>query len=132
MQNTICLVMKRMIFFLTITVLLASCLPDYFDFNKISDEIEISPGIAAPIVYGSLTMSAAYTVGDFIYGKNGIDYHKKELKNTTGFNAVFLKKRLRVNGDFTFRNYDIADAASQARAEAMRQVIFSSRRRHTR
>lgn len=57
MQNTICLVMKRMIFFLTITVLLASCLPDYFDFNKISDEIEISPGIAAPIVYGSLTMS---------------------------------------------------------------------------
>ncbi len=58
---------------------------------------------------GSLTMSAAYTVGDFIYGKNGIDYHKKELKNTTGFNAVFMKKRLRVNGDFTFRNYDNND-----------------------
>ncbi|MDD4114455.1 MAG: TonB-dependent receptor [Massilibacteroides sp.] len=55
---------------------------------------------------GSLTMSAAYTVGDFIYGKNGLDTHKKVLKNTTGFTATFLDKKLRINGDFTFRNYD--------------------------
>lgn len=58
---------------------------------------------------GSLTMSAAYTVGDFIYGKNGIDTHKKVLKNTTGFNATFFNKKLRVNGDFTFRNFDNND-----------------------
>lgn len=55
---------------------------------------------------GSLTMSAAYTVGDFIYGKNGWDTHKKDLKNTTGFTAKFFNDKLRVNGDFTFRNYD--------------------------
>jgi len=55
---------------------------------------------------GSLTMSAAYTIGDFIYGKNGIDTHKKVLKNTTGFTAKFFKNKLRVNGDFSFRNYD--------------------------
>lgn len=59
---------------------------------------------------GSLTMSAAYTVGDFIYGKNGIDTHKKVLKNTTGFSAMFLNNKLRVNGDFTFRNYDNNEA----------------------
>ncbi len=58
---------------------------------------------------GSLTMSAAYTVGDFIYGKNGIDTHKKVLKNTTGFTAKFFNDKLRVNGDFTFRNYDNND-----------------------
>ncbi|HBL75905.1 MAG TPA: SusC/RagA family protein [Prolixibacteraceae bacterium] len=55
---------------------------------------------------GSLTMSAAYTVGDFIYGKNGIDTNKKVLKNTTGLTAKFFNDKLRVNGDFTFRNYD--------------------------
>lgn len=55
---------------------------------------------------GSLTMSAAYTIGDFIYGKNGIDTHKKVLKNTTGFTAKFFKNKLRVNGDFSIRNYD--------------------------
>ena len=32
---------------------------------------------------GSLTMSGAYTIGDFIYGKNGLDTHKRILKNTT-------------------------------------------------
>ncbi|MDD4514339.1 TonB-dependent receptor [Massilibacteroides sp.] len=58
---------------------------------------------------GSLTMSAAYTVGDFIYGKNGLDTHKKVLKNTTGFSAKFLNNKLRINGDFTFRNYDNND-----------------------
>lgn len=58
---------------------------------------------------GSLTMSAAYTVGDFFYGKNGIDTHKKVLKNTTGFSAQFFNKKLRVNGDFTFRNFDNND-----------------------
>ena len=58
---------------------------------------------------GSLTMSAAYTVGDFIYGKNGNDTQKKVLKNTTGFTASFINKKLRVNGDFTFRNYDNND-----------------------
>lgn len=58
---------------------------------------------------GSLTMSAAYTVGDFIYGKNGIDTQKKVLKNTTGFTAKFFNNKLRVNGDFSFRNYDNND-----------------------
>ncbi len=58
---------------------------------------------------GSLTMSAAYTVGDFFYGKNGVDTHKKVLKNTTGFSAQFFNKKLRVNGDFTFRNFDNND-----------------------
>ena len=58
---------------------------------------------------GSLTMSAAYTVGDFIYGRNGIDTNKRVLKNTTGFTANFFDDKLRVNGDFTFRNYDNND-----------------------
>jgi TonB-linked SusC/RagA family outer membrane protein len=58
---------------------------------------------------GSLTMSAAYTVGDFIYGKNWINTYKKILKNSTAFNASFLNNKLRINGDFTFRNFDNND-----------------------
>ncbi|HWR98994.1 MAG TPA: TonB-dependent receptor [Prolixibacteraceae bacterium] len=53
---------------------------------------------------GSLTMVSVYNVGDFWYGKNGIDNKKKVFKNTTGFTANFLNNKLRVRGDFSFRN----------------------------
>ncbi|HBG41270.1 MAG TPA: SusC/RagA family protein [Porphyromonadaceae bacterium] len=79
--------------------------------RNISDEGHPSAPIFNPD--GSLTMSAAYTVGDFFYGKNGVDTDVKVLKNTTGFTASFLQNQLRVKGDFTFRNTD--DKASQRR-----------------
>ncbi len=72
--------------------------------RNIADEGHPSSPIYNPD--GSLTMSSAYNVGDFIYGKNGIDTQKRVLKNTTGFNAKFLNDKLRINGDFSFRNYD--------------------------
>ncbi|MEI6277406.1 MAG: TonB-dependent receptor [Prolixibacteraceae bacterium] len=53
---------------------------------------------------GSLTMVAVYNVGDLWYGLNGIDNLKKVFKSTTGFSAQFLNNKLRVKGDFTFRN----------------------------
>jgi TonB-linked SusC/RagA family outer membrane protein len=53
---------------------------------------------------GSLTMVAVYNVGDLWYGKNGIDNKKKVFKNTSGFTANFYNNKLRVKGDFTFRN----------------------------
>ncbi len=53
---------------------------------------------------GTLTMVAAYTVGDYWYGKNGIDTKRQVFKNTSGFTAQFLDKKLRIKGDFTFRN----------------------------
>jgi TonB-linked SusC/RagA family outer membrane protein len=55
---------------------------------------------------GTLTYSAAYTVGDFVYGKNGINTDNRILKNTTSATASFLKDQLHVNGDFTFRTTD--------------------------
>jgi TonB-linked SusC/RagA family outer membrane protein len=55
---------------------------------------------------GSLTFAAAYTVGDFMYGKNGIDTHKEVFRNVTGLRTNFFNNKLRVNADFTFRNTD--------------------------
>jgi len=55
---------------------------------------------------GTLSYSAAYTVGDFYYGKNGVDMTKRVLRNTTGFTAEVLKNKLRIKGDFTFQNTD--------------------------
>lgn len=55
---------------------------------------------------GTLTYTAAYTVGDFWYGKNGIDLKEQVIRNTTGFTARFLEDKFRVKGDFTFRNTD--------------------------
>lgn len=72
--------------------------------RNISDEGHPTSPIFNPD--GSLSFSAAYSVGDFIYGKNGIDTNNKVLKNTTGFTASFLEDKLHLRGDFTFRNTD--------------------------
>ena len=55
---------------------------------------------------GSLTFSSVYTVGDFYYGKNGIDTRNKVFRNITGLRSNFLDNKFRVNADFTFRNTD--------------------------
>lgn len=55
---------------------------------------------------GTLSYSAAYTVGDFWYGKNGIDTTAWVLKNTTSFSARMLKDKLNLRGNFTFQKTD--------------------------
>ena len=55
---------------------------------------------------GTLTYSAAYTVGDFYYGKNGINLNSQVIRNTTGFVAKFFNNSFRVKGDLTFENTD--------------------------
>lgn len=55
---------------------------------------------------GTLTMAAAYSVGDFWYGKSGTDSTKRVLRNTTSFTAKFFNDALTIKGDITFRNTD--------------------------
>ena len=55
---------------------------------------------------GNLSYSAAYTVGDFVYGKNGIDFDKRILRNRTGVTAEFLNNTLRLKADFTIQEMD--------------------------
>lgn len=55
---------------------------------------------------GNLSYSAAYTVGDFVYGRNGIDFDRRLLRNRTSFTAEFLNNTLRLKGDFTIQDYD--------------------------
>ncbi len=55
---------------------------------------------------GTLTFSAAYTVGDFWYGKNGIDFDSRSLRNITSLTSSFLQDKLKIKGDLTFRYRD--------------------------
>ncbi|MFT3824396.1 MAG: TonB-dependent receptor [Chitinophagaceae bacterium] len=55
---------------------------------------------------GYLSYSAAYTVGDFWYGKNGIDMDRRIFRNTTGFTATPFGDKFRLKGDFTIQNTD--------------------------
>lgn len=55
---------------------------------------------------GYLSYSAAYTVGDFYYGKNGINIDKRIIRNTTAFTALLFNDKLRIKGDFTILNLD--------------------------
>jgi len=52
---------------------------------------------------GSLSMSAAYGPGDYFYGKSGSDNKRQVFRNTTSLSSKFLKDKLSINGDFTFR-----------------------------
>ena len=69
---------------------------------------------------GSLTFASAYTVGDFMYGKNGIDTRRDVLRNITGLRSRFFNNKFRVNVDFTFRNTD------ESRNQRRVQVPYSN------
>ncbi|MGJ1410254.1 SusC/RagA family TonB-linked outer membrane protein [Sphingobacterium thalpophilum] len=73
--------------------------------RNIADEGHPSSPIFNPD--GSLSFSAAYTVGDFIYGKNRMETENRDLRNTTAFETKFLNNSLRIKGDLTFRNRDL-------------------------
>ncbi|WP_245859837.1 TonB-dependent receptor [Spirosoma aerolatum] len=55
---------------------------------------------------GTLTYSAAYTVGDFWYGKNGINMDRRVFRNTADFATTFFNDKFRVKGNFTFQTTD--------------------------
>lgn len=53
--------MKRHLFYGIVTLLftgliLTTCNKDYFELNKLSDEIELEPALVAPLVYGSMNL----------------------------------------------------------------------------
>ena len=74
--------------------------------RNMSDEAHTSAPLLNPD--GTLTYSAAYTVGDFYYGKNGIDMNTNVVRNTTEFIAKMFRDKVTVHGDFTFQgtNYN--------------------------
>ncbi|RZK46665.1 MAG: SusC/RagA family TonB-linked outer membrane protein, partial [Pedobacter sp.] len=55
---------------------------------------------------GTLTFASAYTIGDFMYGKNGIDTRRDVFRNITGIRSKFFNNKFRVNADFTVRVTD--------------------------
>ena len=55
---------------------------------------------------GTFTQSAAYTVGDFVYGKNGVDLNDRIFKNTVGLVSKFFDDKFRVKADFTYQLTD--------------------------
>ncbi|WP_211229769.1 SusC/RagA family TonB-linked outer membrane protein [Olivibacter sitiensis] len=74
--------------------------------RNIADEGHPSSPIFNPD--GSFSYSAAYTVGDFIYGKNGVDSENANLRNTSSFETRFFDNAFHVRGDLTFRNRDFS------------------------
>jgi TonB-linked SusC/RagA family outer membrane protein len=56
---------------------------------------------------GTLTTGAVYSVGDFWYGKNGINQKKGAFRTTSSFTTNFFNNKLRIKGDFTIRKDDI-------------------------
>lgn len=72
--------------------------------RNISDEGHMVAPLFNPD--GTLSYSAAYTVGDFWYGKNGINMDRRVFRNTVDFATQFFNDKFRVKGNFTFQNTD--------------------------
>jgi TonB-linked SusC/RagA family outer membrane protein len=62
---------------------------------------------------GTLTFSSAYTVGDFLYGKNGIDQERGIVRNRTGFTAEFFNNTFRLKGDATYQVTETGETRKQ-------------------
>src|SRR5690606_19052170 len=56
---------------------------------------------------GTLSFSAAYTVGDHYIGRNAIRNTRNFLKNRIAAKAEFFDKSLTIRSDFTFQSTDI-------------------------
>lgn len=52
---------------------------------------------------GTLTENASIVFGSFISGNNHSDLNRLQVRNTSRFTASFLKDKLRISGDYTFR-----------------------------
>jgi hypothetical protein len=44
------------LFLLAVSFMLTTCHKEYFEFDKLSTEMELEPGLVAPLLYGSFTM----------------------------------------------------------------------------
>ena len=53
---------------------------------------------------GSLSFSAAYTLGDRYLGMSGVDLTQRVFKNKAAFKAEFFEKSLTLRADFTLQN----------------------------
>lgn len=52
---------------------------------------------------GTFTHSGAFSVGDMMYGKNGIDRDNNVFRNTTNFETSFFDDSFKIKADFTYQ-----------------------------
>ena len=69
---------------------------------------------------GTMTHSAVYSVGDFLYGKSYRAYINRQLKTTFAAKASLLGDKLTANADFTYRNKDFNTTVKKVKTEFSR------------
>ena len=69
---------------------------------------------------GTMTHSAVYSIGDYLYGKSNRRYVNKQVRTTFNLQGKFLDDRLRVNADFTYRNKDFNTTVKKVKSEFSR------------
>ncbi len=69
---------------------------------------------------GTMSYSAVYSIGDYLYGKSNRGYMSKQARTTFNAVAKFFDDRLRVNADFTYRNKDHNTTVKKVKTEYSR------------
>lgn len=69
---------------------------------------------------GTMSYSAVYSIGDYLYGKSNRDYINKQVRTTFSAQAKFLDDRLRINADATYRNKDFNTTVKKVKSEFSR------------
>lgn len=69
---------------------------------------------------GTMTYSAVYSIGDYLYGKSNRTYINKQARTTFNAQAKFFNDKLRLNADFTYRNKDYNTTVKKVKSEFSR------------
>lgn len=66
---------------------------------------------------GTMTYTAAYSLGAFLYGHSGSRGKNKLVRNTTSLTAKFFNDKLRFNADFTYSDRHDNDMTKRVRSK---------------
>ena len=69
---------------------------------------------------GTMTHSAVYSIGDYLYGRSNRRYINRQVGTTFSAQAKFLDNRLRLNADFTYRDKDFNTTVKKVKTEFSR------------
>lgn len=69
---------------------------------------------------GTMTYSAVYSIGDYLYGRSHRTFEKKQAQTTFAAKATFLEGKLRLNADYTYRNKDFNTQTKRVKSEYSR------------
>jgi hypothetical protein len=94
------------LYLLAVSFMLASCHREYFEFDRLSTEMELEPGLVAPLLYGSFTM------GNLIEFLDSTDYSMEDEAGLTYY-LIYADTIFSVDDTTSFETGELEEVVTQ-------------------